>query len=50
MVVLFFRVVIQRTGPYGEVLEKQPKSPKVIQVHHHNQDIIIYHKYSHHVH
>jgi hypothetical protein len=41
MVVLFSRVVIQRTGPYGEVLGKQPGSPKVIQVYHHNQDIII---------
>jgi hypothetical protein len=41
MVVLFSRVAIQRTGPYGEVLEKQPESPKVKQVHHHNQDIII---------
>jgi hypothetical protein len=35
------RVVIQRIGPYGEVLRKQPKSPKVSQVHHHNQDSII---------
>jgi hypothetical protein len=41
MVVLFFRVVIQQTGPYREVLGKQPESPKVSQVHHHNQDIII---------
>jgi hypothetical protein len=41
MVILFSRVVIQRTGPYGEVLGKQPESPKVIQVHHHNQDVII---------
>jgi hypothetical protein len=40
MVVLFFRVVIQRTGLYGEVLRKQLESPKVSQVHHHNQDII----------
>jgi hypothetical protein len=40
MVVLFSRVTIQRIGPYGEVLEKQPESPKVKQVHHHNQDII----------
>jgi hypothetical protein len=30
-------VVIQQTGPYGEVLRKQPESPKVSQVHHHNQ-------------
>jgi hypothetical protein len=41
MVVLFSQVVRQRTGPYGEVLSKQPKSPKVSQVHHHNQDNII---------
>jgi hypothetical protein len=41
MVVLFSRVANKRTGPYGEVLEKQPESPKVKQVHHHNQDIII---------
>jgi hypothetical protein len=40
MVALFSRVVSQRTGPYGEVLEKQPESPKITQVHHHNQDII----------
>jgi hypothetical protein len=41
MVVLFFRVVIQQTGPYGEVLGKQPESPKVSQVHHHIQNNII---------
>jgi hypothetical protein len=41
MVVLFSRVVIQRIGPYGEVLEKQPDPPKVSHVHHHNQDSII---------
>jgi hypothetical protein len=35
MVVLFSWVVIQQTGPYGEVLGKQPESPKVSQVHHH---------------
>jgi hypothetical protein len=40
MVVLFSRVVIQRSGPYGEVFEKQPESPKVSHVHHHNQGII----------
>jgi hypothetical protein len=40
MVVLFSRVVIQRTGPYGEVLGKQPESRKVSHVHHHNQDNI----------
>jgi hypothetical protein len=34
-------VVIQRTGPYGKVLRKQPESPKVTQAHHHNQDSII---------
>jgi hypothetical protein len=34
MVVLFSRVVIQRTYPYEEVLGKQPESPKVSQVHH----------------
>jgi hypothetical protein len=33
-------MVIQRIGPYGEVLEKHPESPKVTQAHHHNQDII----------
>jgi hypothetical protein len=38
MVVLFSRVVIQRTGPYGEVLGKQPESPKVSQVHQHIQN------------
>jgi hypothetical protein len=41
MVVLFSWVVIQRTGPYGEVLGKQPESPKVSQVHHHIQNNII---------
>jgi hypothetical protein len=41
MVVLFSWVVIQRTGPYREVLGKQIESNKVSQVHHHNQDIII---------
>jgi hypothetical protein len=40
MVVLFSWVAIHRIGPYGEVLEKQLESPKVSQVHHHNQDII----------
>jgi hypothetical protein len=40
MVALFSRVVIQRIGPYGEVLGKQPESPKVTQVNHHYQDII----------
>jgi hypothetical protein len=41
MVVLLSQVVSQRTGPYGEVLRKQPKPPKVSQVHHHNQYNII---------
>jgi hypothetical protein len=40
MVALFSWVVIQRTGPYGEVLEKRPESPKITQAHHHNQYII----------
>jgi hypothetical protein len=38
MVVLLSGMVSQRIGPYGEVLMKQPKSPKVSQVHHHNQE------------
>jgi hypothetical protein len=41
MVALFFRVVSQRIGPYGEVLGKQPESSKVSQVHHHNKDTVI---------
>jgi hypothetical protein len=41
IVVLFSQMAIQRTGPYGEVLGKQPESPKVSHVHHHNQDSII---------
>jgi hypothetical protein len=41
MVALFSRVVSQRTGPYGEVIRKQPESLKVSQVHHHNKDSII---------
>jgi hypothetical protein len=41
MIALFSRVVSQRTGPYGEVLGKQPESPLVSQIHHHNQDNII---------
>jgi hypothetical protein len=40
MVVLFSHMVIQRTGPYGEVLGKLPESPKVSHVYHHNQDTI----------
>jgi hypothetical protein len=39
MVVLFSRVVIQQTSPYGEVLGKQPETPKVSHIHHHDQDI-----------
>jgi hypothetical protein len=44
MVVLFSRVVSQRTGPYGVVLEKQLEPPKVSQVHNHNQSESSYHK------
>ena len=40
MVVLLFRVVSQQTGPYGEVLRKQPKSPKVSQDHHRDNIIV----------
>jgi hypothetical protein len=40
MVALFSHMVSQRTGPYGEVLEKQPEPTKVTQAHHNNQDII----------
>jgi hypothetical protein len=29
LVVMLSRVVSQRTGPYGEVLKKEPESPKV---------------------
>jgi hypothetical protein len=39
LVALLSLVVTQRTGPYGEVLRKQPESPKVSQDHH--QDNII---------
>jgi len=31
-------VVSQRTGPYGEVLRKQPEPPRVSQDHQHHQD------------
>jgi hypothetical protein len=41
MVVLFSQVAIQQTGPYEEVLRKQLKSPKVLQVQHHIQNNII---------
>jgi hypothetical protein len=40
MVARFSRVVIQRTGPYEEALEKPPEPPKVSPVQHHNQDIV----------
>jgi hypothetical protein len=36
MVVLLSWVVTPRTGPYGEVLGKRPKPPKVSQDHPHN--------------
>jgi hypothetical protein len=39
----FSRVVSQRTGPYGEVLGKQPEPPKEPQVHH-IQNKTSYHK------
>jgi hypothetical protein len=38
MVVLLSWVVSQQTGSYREVLRKQPESPNVSQVHHHNPD------------
>jgi hypothetical protein len=38
MVILLSRVVTQRTDTYGEVLKKQPESPKVPQEHHHNHN------------
>jgi hypothetical protein len=38
MVALLSRVVSQRTGPYGEVLRKQPEPPRVSQDQQHNQD------------
>jgi hypothetical protein len=41
MAALFSRVVIQRTGPYGEILGKPPEPPLVSQAHNHNQDSII---------
>jgi hypothetical protein len=41
MVVLLSRMVSQQIGPYEEVLRKQPESPRVSQVHNHNQDNII---------
>jgi hypothetical protein len=36
MLALLSRVVTQRTGPYEEVLRKQPESPKVSQDHRDN--------------
>jgi hypothetical protein len=39
MVALFSRVVIQRTGPYGEVLEKQTEPPLVSQAYNHNHNV-----------
>jgi hypothetical protein len=39
MVALLSRVVTPQTGAYGEVLRKQPESPKVSQEH--NRDNII---------
>jgi hypothetical protein len=42
MVILLSRVVTQRTGPYGEVLRKQPESPKVSQDHHRDNIIVSY--------
>jgi hypothetical protein len=40
MVVLLSRVVTPQTGPYGEVLRKQPESPKVSQEHHRDNIIV----------
>jgi hypothetical protein len=40
MVALLFRVVAPRTGPYGEVLRKQPESPRVSQYHHRDNIIV----------
>jgi hypothetical protein len=38
MVALLSRVVSQRTGPYGEALEKLVEPPKVSPVQHHNHN------------
>jgi hypothetical protein len=38
MVALFSWTVIQRTGPYGEALEKPLEPPKVSPVQHHNNN------------
>jgi hypothetical protein len=40
MVALLSRVVTPQTGPYGEVLMKQPESPKVSQEHHWDNIIV----------
>jgi hypothetical protein len=40
MVVLLSRVITQRTGPYREVLRKQPEPPKVLQDHHRDTIIV----------
>jgi hypothetical protein len=40
IVALLSWVVTPRTGPYGEALMKQPKSPKVSQDHHWDNIII----------
>jgi hypothetical protein len=40
MVVLLYRVVTQQKDPYGEVLRKQPESPKVSQDHHRDNIIV----------
>jgi hypothetical protein len=42
MVALLSQVVTQRTGPYREVLRKQPESPKVSQDHHRDNIIVSY--------
>jgi hypothetical protein len=41
MAALFSQVVIERTGPYREALEKSLESPKMPQVYHYVQNIII---------
>jgi hypothetical protein len=40
MVALLSRVVTPQTGPYGEVLRKQPESPEVSQEHHRDNIIV----------
>jgi hypothetical protein len=40
MVALLSGVVTPRSGPYGEVLRKQPESPKVSQDHHRDNIIV----------